>query len=335
MSAPDSPSSKARPSLLSDTAKSAANNDSRILANLEGRVSAQSGKPHRSKKPWIVVLVAAVGLSAFGAWHWQRTAGGNDDKLAAVPAALTDAQKAVATAPVDTKKLAAAAGTDALKTAASAPQPAVIVADATTPEQGRLSAPANAIASSGASISSTSTTTTTASGADSTRLSRALTDGTQVASGASAPVPQAKGAVTAHAPVKTAAAHSVHEADKKRHAERVEHVAAAHPRRDAKSSAKSKEDQDVDLLAALVARTKPYDAKQLKTSNNTSAAPLAQQTRSATAQAASVHNQGLADQVAECSNRGLIDGQFCRWHVCADHWGKDPACPTSTSAGPH
>lgn len=312
MSAPDSPSSKARPSLLSETAKSAADSDSRILANLEGRVGAQPGPSRRSKMPWLVAVVAALGLSAFGAWQWQRSS--EDDsqsssKIAAAVPAGNGAQQAVAAPEASTAGSAAGA----LKAAAPAPQPAVIVADAAA-EDRSPSAPAVALASA-------ATAATVASAPDSERLSRALTEGAQASGRASAPAAHAKSAVAARPSSKTTASHNVHEPDKKHQAERV---ASARQRRDSKASVK-KNDQDVDLLTALVARTKPYDIKQGKASAETATPLGAQKTQTASGGA-----QGLAEQVAECSKRGLIEAQFCRWHVCADHWGKDPACPSST-----
>lgn len=331
MSAPDSPSSKARPSLLSETAKSAADNDSRILANLEGRVAAQPNPTRRSNKLWIVVVAAALSLSAFGAWQWQRASRDDGQTSPRAASALDGVQKTAAAAPAASAAaatvIADAAGTaaDTLKTAASSPQPAVIVAD-TAANDRPASAPAGAIASA-ATAAPVATGAIGASASDSERLSRALSDGASASGSAAAPAAHAKSVVAAHEATKTtkttAASHTVREADKKHQAQRV---ASAHPRKDANAGAK-KTDQDVDLLAAIVARTKPYDANHGKTPAKTGAA---QKTQTATSGV-----PGLAERVAECSTRGLIEGQFCRWHVCADHWGKDPACPSSTfqSAG--
>jgi hypothetical protein len=333
MSAPDSPSSKARPSLLSETAKSAADNDSRILANLEGRVAAQPNPTRRSNKLWIVVAAAALGLSALGAWQWQRASrddGHASPRVASTldgvqkPAAAPAASAAAATVIAD----ASGAAADTLKTAAPSPQPAVIVADTATNDR-PASAPAGARASA-ATAAPAATGAIGASGSDSERLSRALSDGASASGSAAAPAAHAKSAVAVGEATKTtkttkttAASHTVHEADKKHQAQRV---ASAHQRRDANAGAK-KTDQDVDLLAAIVARTKPYDANHGKTPTKAGAA---QKTQTATSGV-----PGLAERVAECSTRGLLEGQFCRWHVCADHWGKDPACPSSTfqSAG--
>ena len=123
MSAPDSPSSKARPSLLSETAKSAADNDSRILANLEGRVAAQPNSTRRSNKLWLVVVAAALGLSAFGAWQWQRASRDDGQTSPRVASALDGVQKTAAAAPAGSaaaRVIADASGTagDTLQTGA-------------------------------------------------------------------------------------------------------------------------------------------------------------------------------------------------------------------------
>ena len=328
MSAPDSPSSKARPSLLSETAKSAADNDSRILANLEGRVAAQPSPTRRPKKLWIAVVAAALGLSAFGAWQWQQSSGDDgqiSSKVAATAPAPNGVQKAVAAregSAAVAAVVASGAAADTLKTAASAPQPAVIVADTPTGDRS-VAAPAGALASAAAitTAASSVTTTTAARASDSERLSRALTEGAPASGSAAAPTAHAKSAVAARQSSKTTASHNVGETDKKNQTPRV---ASAQQRRETNVSAK-KTDQDVDLLTALVARTKPYDASHAKTSAKTASSLSAQKTQTASSGA-----QGLAERVADCAKHGLIEGQFCRWHVCADHWGKDPSCPSST-----
>lgn len=321
MSAPDTSSSKARPSLLSDTAKSAADSDSRILASLEGRVAPQQpGKAsRRSGKRWgAAALVAVLGAGAFGAWQWQRGAAQDEERVASAPAQSGAAQQRETPVQAGSAAVvaAAASGADvsgAAARAASAPQAAVIVADNSVdmPAHSSISAALGASAPAAGSAPS----------ADQGRLSRALA-GSAPASGAPAAAAAngaGKHAPAAHEPAKRNASHAEREADKKRHA------ASAHPRKDAKApAAKPNEDQDVDLLTALVARTKPYDAKK--------AAPTDKAASGAAATKKNGRAASLADQVAECTKRGLIESQFCRWHVCADHWGKDPACPTASAS---
>ncbi|PQV48052.1 hypothetical protein [Paraburkholderia sp. BL21I4N1] len=308
MSAPESSNSKAPPSLLSDKAKGADANGSRILANLEGRVAPPTEKSRRSRAPLLLVALLVIAAGGWGAWHMQQRQ--HDETLAAATSpAPGDAEKPAATAAVP-----ASASAQVVAKAPAAPVPAssqaaTIIAD-DSDSKTAASAPAPA------------------SGAD--RLSRALADGaepssapTPVASATSAsavPVPAAKHGKSATA----LAGNSKHEAThgKKesvtastgnRHASTPSAVAQSKKQR--ASGTASKDDSDADLLAALVARTKPADAKP---SGGTATTKV-----SATAPA----NAKLAERVKECGQRGFFEDQLCRWRVCDGHWGKDPACP--------
>src|ERR1700754_1509746 len=72
MSAPENSNSKAPPSLLSDKAKGADGNGSRILANLEGRVAPPTDKPRRSRTPLVLVALLVIAAGGWGAWHMQQ-----------------------------------------------------------------------------------------------------------------------------------------------------------------------------------------------------------------------------------------------------------------------
>ncbi|MBF3540089.1 phage tail protein, partial [Burkholderia pseudomallei] len=67
---------------------------------------------------------------------------------------------------------------------------------------------------------------------------------------------------------------------------------------------------------------KPADAAK----PSTSAAP-----KKAAAAATTSADTSLAARVKACSERGFFEDQLCRWRVCENHWGKDPACPTSAT----
>ncbi|MBN3736822.1 phage tail protein, partial [Burkholderia sp. Tr-20390] len=74
MSAPENSNSKSPPSLLSDT-KPAGDGaqQSRILANLEGRVTPPAEPPRRSLKAPIAAVVAlVVAVGGWGAWRTQH-----------------------------------------------------------------------------------------------------------------------------------------------------------------------------------------------------------------------------------------------------------------------
>jgi hypothetical protein len=299
--------------LLSDTAPGAVDSHSRILASLEGRVVAQQAPRKRSKKPLIAAALAVIGVGALGAWQWQHGQRSDPPIVAAAPAAVKP-QGASAAASLAVNP--AASGTVAetrVAEAASAPQTAVIVADDTTP-----AAPASASSS--------------ATG-DADRLSRALTGGAapvqaaQAAnSAASAPVVAAASApasaLAKPAPAnKRLASRPERETAKNR---RTEKLAAAHASKRDKRRASAKDDPDADLLAALVARTKPYDAKAAKSASAAAAAKAAQP--GGKAQTASV-----SEQLKACDKGNFFEAQACHWRVCSGHWGKDAACP---SAGP-
>ncbi len=321
MSAPESSSSKGRPSLLSETAPGPVDNNSRILASLEGRVVAQQPPRRRSKKPALAVGAAVVAFAALGAWQWLRGQQ-NDAPVATAAPAATVAAKAF---PASGAAMGAASSVQvAQAAAASAPQAAVIVADDTVRGD-------DASASAGAS---------SPRGAVADRLSQALASGAAPVQNGDKPVSAAVAAAATsapvgkqQAPVKTMAARTQRESAKQnpresaktRHAERL---AGTHARKHVKGrSSAVKDDPDVDLLAALVARTKPYDAKPTKAAKAASAPGGASKAAASKAGAAS-----LADQVKACDHGNFFEVQSCRWHACSGHWGKDPACPSTAAA---
>lgn len=352
MSAPDNNGSKAPPSLLSGSAHGAADNGSRILASLEGRVAA--GQPRASaqaasRKPLYAVLAAAlVGIGAIGVWQWQRA--GDDDgagrqaATAAVHEAAHDNGHAgsapvaasaatIRTAADTTGASASAANVSGAPTSnasaaaatmagASAPQPAVIVADDSA-------APAATAAQAGSG----------AQAADTGRLARALTDGMPAASKSAAPAVPAAPIAAKHAAAapRDAAKHAAESKTVARGAATTAaHDAKAHhddTRLAAKhaapkqAKAKQKDDPDADLLAVLIARTKPYEQKSVKGAANSGAANSGASTKTAPGEKA--RKPTLAEQVAECDKNGFFKGQICRWRVCSGRWGTDPSCPSS------
>lgn len=308
MSAPDSSNSKAPPSLLADTAQGSQANGSRILANLEGRVAPPTDKPRRSKAPAVVVALLVVAAGGWGAWHLQQRARSEHTQVAAAaaPAAVPAAASAAgASAAMATAKAAPAE-------AASTPQAATIVADDSDNKDAKPSTDAGASA---------------AGGIDDNRLSRALANGAEV-SGASAPATEAAGNAK---PAATAASHAHHAhetaAQAKRDAAGNRHASATavaqekkDKQRTAHNATATKDDPDADLLAALVARTKPANPKAGVNGDTTKVSA-----------AANPGNPKLAERVKECGTRGFFEDQLCRWRVCDGHWGKDPACPGSAT----
>ncbi|RQZ10358.1 phage tail protein [Burkholderia sp. Bp9031] len=313
MSAPENSNSKTPPSLLSDTkpAGEGGPQQSRILANLEGRVTPPAEAPRRSLKGPIAAVVAlVVAVGGWGAWRWQQQSG-EQAVVAAAPAQAPAKAEAASGAAVQVAQNAASA--------TPAAQPATIVND-----------------------DAASQTVASASGADSSRLSRALANGADDASGAAtagavaataaaaaatktAKADTAKGDKVAARSKTDAKAEAKAEA-RKSHKEQQAELAQAKKRRDATTrtasgKASGKDDPDADLLAALVARTKPADKKA-----------AAQKGQVVPTKTAATTGGSLASRVKDCSERGFFEDQLCRWRVCDGHWGKDPACPTAAQS---
>ncbi|MFM0255884.1 hypothetical protein [Paraburkholderia sediminicola] len=305
MSAPESSNSKAPPSLLSDKAKGADGNGSRILANLEGRVAPPTEKPRRSKAPFLLAALLVIAAGGWGAWHMQQR---------------TQSESLAAATPARAEKTAAPAA------ASAAPQ---VVAKAEAPVPASSQA-ATIVADD--SDSKTAAASATAPASDGSRLSRALADGAEPSS-APAPVASATAASAVTVPAAKHGKSATAVASKEKH-ESAAHgkkesatasnrrasgpTAVAQSKKTHASGSASKDDSDADLLAALVARTKPADAK-----------PAAGNTATKVSASATAGNAKLAERVKECGQRGFFEDQLCRWRVCDGHWGKDPACPGS------
>ncbi|MFM0732021.1 hypothetical protein PQQ52_16175 [Paraburkholderia sediminicola] len=308
MSAPENSNSKAPPSLLSDKAKGADGNGSRILANLEGRVEPPTDKPRRSKTPLVLVALLVIAAGGWGAWHMQQRVK-TESLASATPA---NAEKAA---------VPASAASGAPQVTAKAEAPAAASSQAAT-----------IVADDSDSKASAASASMPASGDDS-RLSRALADGAEP-SNASAPVASATAAsavtvpaakhgksataVASNAKRDTAAAHAKKESTTASNHHASAPTAVAQTKKTRATGNASKDDSDADLLAALVARTKPADAKAAD--GNTATKVSA---------SATPGNAKLAERVKECGQRGFFEDQLCRWRVCDGHWGKDPACPGS------
>lgn len=344
MSAPDSPNSRTPPSLLSDTAATGEANGSRILANLEGRVVPPAEKkPQRAKKPLVAGALLVVALAAVGAWQLQG-------RYSIHPAGAAQGDAAVTTAATaGTTAAAPASGANVSVSVASGSAAPVA---ATNPASGSVSQAATIVADDSASASpgaASSPEVASASGAvDDNRLSRALANGAEDTNApassitlAAAPAKNVKSAAANSKRHETAASRSKHEAaNADHHAARQTAVAQTKPH-DAKSG-KAHDDSDADLLAALVARTKPsteagkaapLKSEQLKKSSAKSASAKEGSKEAPTKVAAST-NAGdvrLAERVKECGQKGFFEDQLCRWRVCDGHWGKDPACPSAAT----
>jgi hypothetical protein len=253
----------------------------------------------------VLVALLVIAAGGWGAWHMQQRV--QSESLASATPANAEKAAVPASAASGAPQVAAKAEAPA----AASSQAATIVAD-----DSDSNAPA---ASASASASG-----------DGSRLSRALADGAEP-SNASAPVASATAASAVTVPAakhgrsatavagnekREVTAHGKKESTSasNRHASAPATVAQTKKSRAAGNT--SKDDSDADLLAALVARTKPADPKATddKTATKVSAS-------------ATPGNIKLAERVKECGQRGFFEDQLCRWRVCDGHWGKDPACP--------
>ncbi|MDN7740842.1 MULTISPECIES: phage tail protein [Burkholderia] len=341
MSAPEDSNRKASPppSLLSEPGQAAGQNGSRILANLEGRVAPQqageTAAASRSRKgPLALIALAVIAVAGWGAWRINShnaaapavTAAASPASAAAAsgatPATLAAASAAAASEASGTQAAQAAGASDA------APQTATIVNDepASAGSGNRLSqALANGAtdASSNATVAAGAAATVAAAAVAGKAGASAAGGKQDVAAAKGKPQHQTKAeARLAAADAKREEAHARQElAAKKRHDRQLE---AAAKRRSAGTTAKKPDDPDADLLAALVARTKPADP----------GVPLSAKPRkekAAPVQKVAADTGSLAARVKECSQRGFFEDQLCRWRVCDGHWGKDPSCPSSAN----
>ncbi|WP_334016810.1 phage tail protein [Burkholderia gladioli] len=338
MSAPEDSNRKASPppSLLSEPGQAAGQNGSRILANLEGRVAPQqageTAAASRSRKgPLALIALAVIAVAGWGAWRINS----HNAAAPAVTAAASPASAAAASGATPATLAAAASeasGTQAAQAAGAsdaAPQTATIVNDepASAGSGNRLSqALANGAtdASSNATVAAGAAATVAAAAVAGKAGASAAGGKQDVAAAKGKPQHQTKAeARLAAAEAKREEAHARQElAAKKRHDRQLE---AAAKRRSAGTTAKKPDDPDADLLAALVARTKPADP----------GVPLSAKPRKEKAapvqKVAAADTGSLAARVKECSQRGFFEDQLCRWRVCDGHWGKDPSCPSSAN----
>ncbi|MBN3753171.1 hypothetical protein G3N95_09465 [Paraburkholderia sp. Tr-20389] len=301
MSAPES-NSKVPPSLLSGPAKDGQAGGARILANLEGRVDPSANtKPKRSRALALAIAALVIVAGSVGAYQLQHRSSAADVQKVAANGAST----------VVASSIKLASGVTPGAPAASATAPATIVADDDATKDAQR---------------------TQASNDDGSRLSRALANGAGSSDEASSAAvvsnakadDVAKSASAANAKqVETASKavrdkHDKRQLAEERHAKESKTAVASRVKKQ-NGKQEAKDDSDADLLAALVARTKPASAKGDKSADG----QVASKKVGATAT--------LAERINECGQHGFFEEQLCRWRVCDGHWGKDPHCPAASA----
>ncbi|GAB2917996.1 hypothetical protein GCM10027093_65770 [Paraburkholderia jirisanensis] len=343
MSAPES-NSKGRPSLLSEPTANPQPDDSRILANLEGRVAPPPQQRKRSRVMPAVVAVLVIALGGWGAWLvTQRSTPDGAAKMAAVSEnAVRKSEGAVVAsdALASTSAAAVAASGSTLSSTSSdgASAATVVAAGASGASAGTA---ATIVAEDDAAKAAQSAQPAQPASDDASRLSRALSEGTEPAGKAasaavsgSKPDSEQKSEATAgtkhgaHAQKLANVSRDRHQAaSNERHAKDKSKVAHAESKKNSTAKRETKpEDSDADLLAALVARTKPADPKAITAvaaSGPSAAAPTKKVSTNASG--------SLAERINECSQHGFFEEQLCRWRACDGHWGKDPHCPATSA----
>lgn len=102
-------------------------------------------------------------------------------------------------------------------------------------------------------------------------------------------------------------------------------------------------DSDVDLIEALVRhvdRKSIAEQGRVAMESSNSRPPIS---AAATAAVATQHdpkrdivevspNSTTADLVRRCKALGFLEGELCRWRICGNLWGTDPACPSGSGS---
>ncbi len=95
------------------------------------------------------------------------------------------------------------------------------------------------------------------------------------------------------------------------------------------------DDHDVKLLTALVATTpiakeqtsKTHDPKTKHTTSKAQTKTTGKEDNRDIVERKS--GDSTANLLARCKKLGIIEGELCRWRICADRWDTDPVCKAS------
>jgi hypothetical protein len=325
MSVPDPSNSKAPPSLLSGTEKAEYANGSRILASLEGRVESGPVRPRRSKSVYALPALLLAGAAAWGGWHylldWRTDSQSGSAAVSSIRAgAGANGNKSIIAAGASSQPTNTAANTSAATKPASG-----AATQAATPQAASISQVGSIVAGDddNASLKTTG------------RIANALENGAseEIAAAAAPPNKVASTGNTTDAAGKKAdpsAKPTIARSDAKTTRRSLrqdvrdsktswhETLAAQSKKHPSAQNAIKTDDQDVDLLAALVSRTKPYT-------------PPATSKLDGDAPRMSVKGDAkLAAHLKECGKDNFFTDEICRWRACDGHWGKDPACPAAS-----
>ena len=308
MSGSENPEFKGPPSLMSGGAADEKSQSNRILASLEGQVGTVRKPAATKRRRGAAALVLLLLCAASGAFWVMR------DRLGVTGSeTIRHAQTTPAPGATSTAALAAASTPAARLAAATDPaQAATIVNDSDTPASAAIPSvqaatpspavqPAASTSPGPAMVAAAGTSTSHPShhvaheGAPHGKAS----DTQKVASH-----PAHRTVVAEHTKPAEHGKKELARNDKTDKTEKLGKTSQAHPRSD---------DPDVDLLAVLIARTKP----SVRTSVS---APR--------------HDQ-LAEQLKQCDKLGFFASERCRQDTCAGQAGKDLDCPAVQASSTH
>lgn len=109
-----------------------------------------------------------------------------------------------------------------------------------------------------------------------------------------------------------------------------------------KKAAEAKNDSDVDLIKALVARTPEADKKSQARdgASGASGRKLAQGDAGTPPKHAGARNVDVVERsgkesteslLQRCHALGFIEGELCRWRICSGRWDTDAACKVANA----
>lgn len=121
---------------------------------------------------------------------------------------------------------------------------------------------------------------------------------------------------------------------------------AQHDERKKKTAkAETRNDSDVDLIKALVARSGEVEKKRSNAATNNASGGNGANADGAAQKSAQAHagatkskearnvdvverrnGESTASLLQRCHALGFVEGEFCRWRICSGRWDSDPAC---------
>lgn len=111
------------------------------------------------------------------------------------------------------------------------------------------------------------------------------------------------------------------------------------------AKAEIRNDSDVDLIKALVARSGEVEKKRSNAATNNASGGNGANADGAAQKSAQAHagatkskearnvdvverrnGESTASLLQRCHALGFVEGEFCRWRICSGRWDSDPAC---------